>query len=115
MRIPTRNFSTGCGCSAADHGRPDRSALLRRDAGPARTFRAAFGDAVGCEFLRGISRPAAAVRPQIMDGLIDPRFCGAMPDRRELSARLSATLSDANSYEEFLDRLRLFGRRSWTA
>jgi glutamate-ammonia-ligase adenylyltransferase len=47
-----------------------------------------------------------------MDGLIDPRFFGAMPDQRELSGRLAATLSDANSYEEFLDRLRLFGQES---
>ena len=53
-----------------------------------------------------------ARQPQIMDGLIDPRFFGAMPDRRELSARLAATLEDARSYEEFLDRLRLFGRES---
>ncbi len=53
-----------------------------------------------------------ARQPQIMDGLIDPRFFGAMPDRRELSARLAATLTDANSYEEFLDRLRLFGQES---
>jgi glutamate-ammonia-ligase adenylyltransferase len=53
-----------------------------------------------------------AQQPQIMDGLIDPRFFGAMPDRRELSARLAATLADANSYEEFLDRLRLFGKES---
>jgi glutamate-ammonia-ligase adenylyltransferase len=53
-----------------------------------------------------------ARNPQIMDGLIDPRFFGAMPDRDELSARLAATLSDADSYEEFLDRLRLFGQES---
>ena len=53
-----------------------------------------------------------ARQPQIMDGLIDPRFFGAMPDRRELSARLAATLEDAGSYEEFLDRLRLFGQES---
>jgi glutamate-ammonia-ligase adenylyltransferase len=53
-----------------------------------------------------------ARQPQIMDGLIDPRFFGAMPDRRELSARLAATLSDANAYEEFLDRLRMFGQES---
>ena len=53
-----------------------------------------------------------ARQPQIMDGLIDPRFFGAIPDQRELSARLAATLSDANSYEEFLDRLRLFGQES---
>ena len=50
--------------------------------------------------------------PQIMDGLIDPRFFGAMPDRDELSARLAATLADADSYEEFLDRLRMFGQES---
>ncbi|RTL51313.1 MAG: bifunctional [glutamine synthetase] adenylyltransferase/[glutamine synthetase]-adenylyl-L-tyrosine phosphorylase [Bradyrhizobiaceae bacterium] len=53
-----------------------------------------------------------AQHPQIMDGLVDPRFFGAMPDREELSARLAATLADANSYEEFLDRLRLFGQES---
>ena len=53
-----------------------------------------------------------ARQPQMMDGLIDPRFFGAMPDQRELSARLAATLADANSYEEFLDRLRLFGQES---
>ncbi len=53
-----------------------------------------------------------AQQPQIMDGLIDPRFFGAMPDRRKLSARLAATLADADSYEEFLDRLRLFGQES---
>jgi len=34
-----------------------------------------------------------AQQPQIMDGLIDPRFFGAMPDQRELSARLAATLA----------------------
>jgi [glutamine synthetase] adenylyltransferase / [glutamine synthetase]-adenylyl-L-tyrosine phosphorylase len=53
-----------------------------------------------------------ARRPQIIDGLIDPRFFGAMPDKQELSERLAATLVDANSYEEFLDRLRLFGKES---
>ncbi len=53
-----------------------------------------------------------ARQPQIMDGLIDPRFFGAMPDRQELSSRLAATLADAFSYEEFLDRLRLFGQES---
>jgi [glutamine synthetase] adenylyltransferase / [glutamine synthetase]-adenylyl-L-tyrosine phosphorylase len=53
-----------------------------------------------------------ARQPQLTDGLIDPRFFGAMPDQRELSARLAATLQDADSYEEFLDRLRLFGQES---
>ena len=53
-----------------------------------------------------------ARQPQLMDGLIDPRFFGAMPDQRELSERLAATLEDAGAYEEFLDRLRLFGQES---
>ncbi|WP_027550507.1 bifunctional [glutamine synthetase] adenylyltransferase/[glutamine synthetase]-adenylyl-L-tyrosine phosphorylase [Bradyrhizobium sp. Cp5.3] len=53
-----------------------------------------------------------ARQPQLMDGLIDPRFFGAMPDKQELSARLAATVRDADSYEEFLDRLRLFGQES---
>ncbi len=53
-----------------------------------------------------------ARQPQIMDGLIDPRFFGAMPDQREISERLVATLDDAVSYEEFLDRLRQFGQES---
>lgn len=53
-----------------------------------------------------------ARQPQIMDGLVDPRFFGAMPDKKELSARLAATLQDASSYEDFLDRLRLFGQES---
>src|ERR1700716_307452 len=53
-----------------------------------------------------------ARQPQIMDGLIDPRFFGAMPDQRELSTRLAATLKDAASYEDFLDRLRVFGQES---
>ncbi|MCC8943204.1 bifunctional [glutamine synthetase] adenylyltransferase/[glutamine synthetase]-adenylyl-L-tyrosine phosphorylase, partial [Bradyrhizobium sp. Arg68] len=53
-----------------------------------------------------------ARQPQIMDGLIDPRFFGAMPDKKELSGRLAATLQDASSYEDFLDRLRLFGQES---
>jgi glutamate-ammonia-ligase adenylyltransferase len=53
-----------------------------------------------------------ARQPQLMDGLIDPRFFGAMPDKQELSTRLAATVRDADSYEEFLDRLRLFGQES---
>src|SRR5204863_5985996 len=34
------------------------------------------------------------------------------PDQKELSARLATTLKDADSYEDFLDRLRLFGQES---
>jgi len=54
-----------------------------------------------------------ARQPQIMDGLIDPRFfrCDAGPAGiiRPASPRRWA---DADFYEEFLDRLRLFGQES---
>jgi glutamate-ammonia-ligase adenylyltransferase len=53
-----------------------------------------------------------AQQPRLMDGLVDPRFFGAMPRREEISQRLQAQLADADSYEEFLDRLRLFGQES---
>lgn len=53
-----------------------------------------------------------AQQPRLMDGLVDPRFFGAMPHQDEISRRLEASLTDADSYEEFLDRLRLFGQES---
>jgi [glutamine synthetase] adenylyltransferase / [glutamine synthetase]-adenylyl-L-tyrosine phosphorylase len=53
-----------------------------------------------------------ALQPRLMDGLVDPRFFGAMPRREEISQRLKTALADADSYEEFLDRLRLFGQES---
>jgi glutamate-ammonia-ligase adenylyltransferase len=53
-----------------------------------------------------------AQQPQVMDGLIDPRFFGALPQRAEIHTRLAASLADAQSYEDFLDRLRLFGQES---
>jgi glutamate-ammonia-ligase adenylyltransferase len=53
-----------------------------------------------------------AQQPRLMDGLVDPRFFGAMPQQEEISKRLAASLADADSYEEFLDRLRLFGQES---
>ena len=51
------------GAAAAIDGRADRSALFRRDAGPARAVGAVGRDAEGCGLLRGVSRPAAPVRP----------------------------------------------------
>ena len=45
--------------AAADHGRADRSALLRRDAGPEGIVGAACRDAAGRGFLRGFSRSAS--------------------------------------------------------
>jgi glutamate-ammonia-ligase adenylyltransferase len=53
-----------------------------------------------------------AQQPRLMDGLVDPRFFGAMPKRDEISKRLEASLVGVDSYEDFLDRLRLFGQES---
>jgi len=51
-----------------------------------------------------------ADQPQVVDGLVDPHFFGAMPRRDEIARRLQALLGEADTYEEFLDRLRLFGQ-----
>jgi len=51
-----------------------------------------------------------ARQPQVVDGLVDPRFFGAMPKRDEIARRLEVLLADAPSYEDFLDRLRMFGQ-----
>src|SRR5258708_19386526 len=49
-----------------------------------------------------------ARQPQIMDGLIDPRFFGAMPDRRGCSARPPPPLAGAGFSARFFCPLRFF-------
>jgi glutamate-ammonia-ligase adenylyltransferase len=49
-----------------------------------------------------------AQHPQVMDALIDPAFFGALPDEQRLSANLAGSLEQATSFEDFLDRARLF-------
>lgn len=51
-----------------------------------------------------------AAHPQAMDALIDPAFFAATPDAERLGEALSRALVQATSYEDFLDRLRLFGQ-----
>ncbi|MCL4712239.1 MAG: bifunctional [glutamine synthetase] adenylyltransferase/[glutamine synthetase]-adenylyl-L-tyrosine phosphorylase [Pseudorhodoplanes sp.] len=51
-----------------------------------------------------------AGHPQVIDGLIDPAFFGAVPDADTLRDALHSSLAQATSYEDFLDRLRLFGQ-----
>jgi glutamate-ammonia-ligase adenylyltransferase len=51
-----------------------------------------------------------AHQPQVMDALIDPAFFGVLPDAAKLDAQLSATLGQSDAYEDFLDRVRLFGQ-----
>jgi glutamate-ammonia-ligase adenylyltransferase len=48
--------------------------------------------------------------PQVMDSLIDPAFFGALPDDAKLNAELARSLEQARSYEDFLDRVRMFGQ-----
>jgi glutamate-ammonia-ligase adenylyltransferase len=48
--------------------------------------------------------------PQAMDGLIDPAFFGALPDAGKLTAQLGRSLAQSGSYEDFLDRARMFGQ-----
>jgi glutamate-ammonia-ligase adenylyltransferase len=51
-----------------------------------------------------------ANHPHVMDALIEPSFFGALPDEQKLAAGLAASLGEAVSYEDFLDRIRIFGQ-----
>ena len=52
-----------------------------------------------------------AHHPQVMDALIDPAFFGALPDAdNACAAELTRSLDQSNSYEDLLDRLRMFGQ-----
>jgi glutamate-ammonia-ligase adenylyltransferase len=62
--------------------------------------------------LSGAPRLAAIMtrRPRVLDALLDPLFFGALPKRKEIAARLESFLAEARSYEEALDRARIFGQ-----
>src|SRR5262245_26130282 len=45
-----------------------------------------------------------------MDAVIDPSFFGALPEETEFAAALERSLSQAGSYEDFLDRIRIFAQ-----
>jgi glutamate-ammonia-ligase adenylyltransferase len=47
-------------------------------------------------------------RPHVFDGLLDPALLSELPDRAYLAGRLAAFLEAAKTYEETLDRLRIF-------
>jgi glutamate-ammonia-ligase adenylyltransferase len=51
-----------------------------------------------------------AHHPQVMDALIDPAFFGELPDARKLTDTLYRSLDQSSSYEDMLDRLRIFGQ-----
>ncbi len=48
--------------------------------------------------------------PEVMDAVIDPSFFGALPEEAELAAGLDRSLLQSASYEDFLDRVRIFAQ-----
>src|SRR5207245_11317430 len=53
---------------------------------------------------------ALAQLPEVMDAVIDPSFFGPRPEEAELAAGLDRSLQQAGSYEDFLDRVRMFAQ-----
>ncbi len=51
-----------------------------------------------------------ALLPQVMDAVIDPGFFGPLPEEENLAARFQASLGDSASYEDFLERIRVFAQ-----
>jgi len=51
-----------------------------------------------------------AQRPEVMDALLDPAFFGPLPDEARLTKTLVSSLDQSRSFEDFLDRTRLFGQ-----
>jgi phenylpyruvate tautomerase PptA (4-oxalocrotonate tautomerase family) len=51
-----------------------------------------------------------AQHPQVLDPLVDTAFFGVLPGPDRLSQSLARSLEQAGAYEDFLDRVRLFGQ-----
>ncbi|MCR4282560.1 MAG: bifunctional [glutamine synthetase] adenylyltransferase/[glutamine synthetase]-adenylyl-L-tyrosine phosphorylase, partial [Bauldia sp.] len=49
-------------------------------------------------------------RAHVLDALIEPAFFGTLPDKKTLDQRLAMTLAEAKSFEDLLDRARIFGQ-----
>ncbi len=50
-----------------------------------------------------------AREPDVMDALLDPNFFGTLPDEIKLTRALMISLDQSSSFEDFLDRTRMFG------
>jgi glutamate-ammonia-ligase adenylyltransferase len=48
--------------------------------------------------------------PAVMDAVIDPSFFGTLPEEAELAQSLDRSLQQARSYEDFLDRIRIYAQ-----
>jgi glutamate-ammonia-ligase adenylyltransferase len=88
---------------AALHGGSRLLSLLRRNPDLVALLALALGTAPRLAEI-------VAVHPQVMDALIEPSFFGALPDAARLEADFKASLSQARSYEDLLDRARQFGQ-----
>ena len=51
-----------------------------------------------------------AQQPEVMDGVMEPAFFGALPDESQLEKALRATFEQSDTFEDYLDRGRVFGR-----
>ncbi|MGZ5863897.1 MAG: bifunctional [glutamine synthetase] adenylyltransferase/[glutamine synthetase]-adenylyl-L-tyrosine phosphorylase [Xanthobacteraceae bacterium] len=51
-----------------------------------------------------------ANQPAVMDSLLEPAFFGALPNSAQLEHEFARTLAQAETFEDLLDRARLFGR-----
>ncbi|HVZ14603.1 MAG TPA: bifunctional [glutamine synthetase] adenylyltransferase/[glutamine synthetase]-adenylyl-L-tyrosine phosphorylase, partial [Bauldia sp.] len=49
-------------------------------------------------------------RAHVLDALLDPAFFGSLPSKEVLAGRLARTLGEARSFEDVLDRARIFGQ-----
>jgi len=85
------------------HGGARLLSLLRENPGLLSLFALLLGNAPRLA-------DTLALQPQVIDGLLDPEFFGALPDAQRLGVRLTESLGQAGSYEDFLDRVRLFGQ-----
>ena len=48
--------------------------------------------------------------PEVIDAVVDPAFFGALPEEADLAATLARFLTQAASYEDYLDRIRIFAQ-----
>ena len=48
--------------------------------------------------------------PHVMDAVVDPSFFGPLPEDAELAAALDRSVQQADGYEDFLDRIRIFAQ-----
>jgi len=100
---PDQAFVTLDRFLAGLHGGARLLSLLRRNPDFVALFALVLGNAPRLADI-------LALHPHVMDALIEPSFFGALPDADRLSAELSGSLAQANSYEDLLDRARQFGQ-----